>query len=42
MANGYENTDIGNESWFISPLLFSDYLDSLSLRFDYAYQENIK
>ena len=38
MGKGYENKDIGNESWFISPLLFSDYLDSLSLRFDYAYQ----
>ena len=41
MGNGYENTDIGNESWFISPLLFSDYLDSLSLRFDYAYQRTL-
>ena len=41
MAKGYENTDIGNESWFISPLLFSDYLDSLSLQFDYAYQRTL-
>ena len=41
MAKGYENTDIGNESWFISPLLFSDYLDSLSLRFDYAYKRTL-
>ena len=38
MAKGYENTDMGNESWLISPLLFSDYLDSLSLQFDYAYK----
>ena len=41
VAKGYENTDIGNESWFISPLLFSDYLDSLSLQFDYAYKRTL-
>ena len=38
MAKGYENTDMGNESWLISPLLFSGYLDSLSLQFDFAYE----
>ena len=41
MAKGYENTDMGNESWLISPLLFSDYLDSLSLQFDYAYKRTL-
>ena len=38
MASGYENTDLGNESWLISPLLYSGYLDSMSLQFDFAYQ----
>ncbi len=39
MASGYENTDLGNESWLISPLLYSGYLDSMSLQFDFAYQK---
>ena len=38
MASGYENVDLGNESWLISPLLYSGYLDSMSLQFDFAYQ----
>ena len=38
MAKGYGNIDLGNESWLISPLLYSGYLDSMSLQFDFAYQ----
>ena len=38
MARGYGNMDLGNESWLISPLLYSGYLDSMSLQFNFAYQ----
>ena len=41
MASGYGNIDLGNESWLISPLLYSGYLDSMSLQFDFAYQRTL-
>jgi hypothetical protein len=37
-ANGFSNSQLTSEHWFVSPLLLTNSLDSLSMQFDYAYK----